>query len=423
MRMSIRRLAALVTALTAWAVAASVLAAAAAGAGWRGAEELGQAGAAGPAPAIASNARGDVVAAWVSATGVDVAVARRGGAFAAARTVPDSGGASDVRVGVNEEGKAAVVWLGDAGSGNSRVHVAGLNVDRGFGRSRGVTYAANLRLGPAAIGPGGRVAVSFMFPDGHTLTRASDPSGHFHHIVGPPTYDAVGFAVSYEGTRPRLIYGRASERHTKLYVHPISRSPSARSRLVASGLPPDPRIHVASASNGTQAAVWAPASGDAAANVFAAVRRPGESFRGRAVGRRVPPAELRAAVAPSGAALVGWPEPDGVATSYRAPGGRFPDARSQRPVPGDVAFASLRLTVDSRGRAALAWTAAQSGGNGTRIVAAQQLRGRSLHAIRALTAYGEAAELGDLAIDARGRPALDWRQGDRIFGVRGRVAP
>jgi hypothetical protein len=402
------------------ALAALATAAAPASAGWHGVEELGAAGAEPAPPAVASNSRGDVVAAWLSAGGVDVAVARRGRAFGPARTVPESSSATDVRVAVNERGKAVVVWLRGTPVSGSRVHVAGLNVDRGFGRSRAVTYSSTMTLGPAAIGPGGEVAVSFHL-SGATYTRASDPRGHFHHIVGPPTHDAVGLAVSYEGARPRLVYGRAGEGLATLYVHPISRSPSARSRVVASGLPPDPRIHVASASNGTQAAVWAPTQGDAPVSVVAAVRRPGKRFVARAVARRPPPSDPRAAVARSGAALVGWGEPEGVATAFRAPGRAFRDAVSHQPVPKDTGFGSLRLAVDPEGRAALAWRAAREGGTSTRIAVAQQVRGGAIQAVRALTTYGEAAEPGDLAIDASERPAFGWRNGQQIFGIRGRV--
>ncbi|HEX8064929.1 MAG TPA: hypothetical protein VF520_00230 [Thermoleophilaceae bacterium] len=389
---------------------------------------------------LAGNGRGDAVALWRDERGLQVAVARRGAPFAKARRVPGSSPTSPGDVAVmgavlNEGGKALIQWVA-----RGRVYVAGLDVDGGFGRTRAVTPASGLGRFSSAIGPRGRFAIAYTDgPSNKRLyARSAPPSGD----LGPPiriAANATAHAVWYAGTRPYVAYTQPSEEHRMLRERRIGAR--GRSRVIAN-LPKNAGIHVDTASNGVQAAVWSSGDGHGTKEpLLAAVRRPGGVFQPQQLDFRVQPQVLDVAVAPSGAALVGWAEwneattedgesdtpeywPSGrIVTAYRSPGGAFGEPRAFRPDSEPALIEFLEMDINSRGQAALTWEGTRFYGIQHRLFAAVQARGEQPH-VRPLTELdeppGRRTEGGSIAIDEQSRTAVDWTTGKRIRAMRGR---
>jgi hypothetical protein len=411
---------------------------AAASAHWGEIERIGPERAEQPLPVVlAGNARGDAVAAWQAESDVEVAISRRGGPFAPARRVPGSRNGRTVAIDLNERGKAIIAWVeGDlTATTHGRVHVAGLHVDRGFGRSRPITSsAANRALYDVMIGPRGQSAV--VYDDGQSRlgllrARAAGPLGRF----GP---------VRRFGDRSELVALSFRDRRFHVLYHRESRPGTLRERAVAAGAdshvvraePRDGEIAVATAPNGRQAAIWRNGG-----KTFAGTRAPGRHFVGRKVMDGVPGGTLDVDIAPSGAAIAAWsdrdddgggthvePAPGSIVTTYRPPDESFRDVRAFRPTAVPVFVMGIALAVDSKGRSVIGWEAQPQMGAVVRSYAAFQVRGGEFRDVRRL-GTGFATYRG-AAIDARGRAHLAWEQevpggqeaaARQVWAIRGHV--
>lgn len=288
-------------------------------------------------------------------------MSRRGGPFGPARKVPGSEGAWTAGVVVNEDGRALIHWRIFVGESHERVHIAGLKIDGGFGKTREVMP----RVGQVAIGPGGRFTLVYVPPGERfrgVYARMAPPSGK----LGPPTKIATRPVavrqVWYVGNQPYVAYTQESEGHGKLRERRIG--VGGPSRVIAN-LPARSTLVLDTASNGVQAAVTT----GTGSPLLAAVRGPGGVFKWQRLETRFAPQELDVAVARTGAATVAWgdwieplindepsptPWPPGeMYTAYRPAGGSFGEVRAFRPDPKPSWNTDFAVEMNSRGTSIL----------------------------------------------------------------------
>lgn len=192
--------------------------------------------------AVSSDGRGAVALAYTSRRGIEVSVRRRGRGFARARLVAtrraagsiDDGGVLGVKIGA--DGTVLVVWSRSDGTLEEdvelrdegccqRVHAAVLRPDGRLTAARRLSPAGtSAELGPFAVGPTGRVAVSWSGGQGRPSIRTRSRRGGWRRVAALRDGSTL-LDVAFSRSRLTSVYARgAGEQRTSILVRGEDRS-------------------------------------------------------------------------------------------------------------------------------------------------------------------------------------------------------
>jgi hypothetical protein len=409
------------------------LLAAPAGARWLGPEEVAPSRPISP-PRIAINDGGDALIAWEEGRGMRVAYARDGGPFGRPRPIPGPQfHYTDIvpALAIDAGGNAVAAWADcrgrhrDRADGTvdcrSQIRVAVRRAGHPFRRARRVPHAP--ADDPRVAMRSGRAVIAWAGPQSIVAVR-SDHGAR----LGTPRVIAHGNDVSDAAVgldpagRARLLFtGRGIEAVT----WPLGRRPTRRRSLTESR--PYYNFSAYTDRSGDQGIVW---DSIEPSQVRAGLRAARHGFRSRVLAR--PRSNVLDSVALAGApngrylaAFIRQPLGGNSSTqrpllvSGRRPGGPFGRTRA---VAGAETDTRPSAAVSAAGRRVLAWLVPGHGAIGTAVAPrGGGFRVSRSFALRKVDDYcDDTVRLcgPEMALDARGRGYLAWRDGRKIRYAR-----
>lgn len=383
--------------------------------------------------ALAGNARDDAVAAWQGNRAIEVAYARRGGAFGPAHEVPGGRGGRAPNVAIDEQGNALVLWS----------YFDNTEPERPFLRDDGCCFGARLTVRNAKTGRyerrqtltpighdvgasafaihGGRIGVAWG-QDAETriyarFGRTGHRLGRVVHVAGGDY--AVGLALLKSGPAVTYMGTSNSRDRRRLYEFRVRHRRAGPVLGVSPTFSTYAEVSVDTNARGQQAVAWSQTVGSRLSPVYAGIRAAGGRFHVRRVSRAAPAFGPRVVIARSGAALVAWNTYYGeIFAASRRPGKRFGLAQ-QFGATLKGYFSGLQIAVDSLGRGVIGWLQTRAGGSSrTRARGAfRSIGGRLLQSHDLGQADGMGTQ-GMAGLDSRGRARLVWHSGVYVRATR-----
>jgi hypothetical protein len=380
--------------------------------------------------ALAGNARGDAIAAWEGSHGIRVAFARGGRAFGHAHPLKGAGDGSYPRVAIDGQGNALVLWSYFDNTEPERpgqrdygccfgVRLSVRNAKTGHYRpAQLLTPIGHEVFRPAYAIENGRIGVAW---NQDFSTRIHARFGSRGHRLGhrvPVGGGAYPIALALLRSGPAVTYLGAGQRRASLHQVRVRHGRAVRSRRVSRRFSAYVDIAAATNARGQQVVALTPFDSDAYP-FYAGARSVGGSFHLRRLSGAPSAFEPRAAIGPSGAAVVAWHTSLGkIFTAAGRPGKRFGPARPFGKRPKDTYVAAMHLAVDALGRGVLAWVDGPPGSNAAQARGAFRSRGGRIVEARNL---GRADNVGqDPTLDRRGRARVIWRNAETVRAIRAR---
>jgi len=384
---------------------------------------------------LAANDRGDAAIVFEGRAGISVAIARRGRAFGRPRIVRGGGDftATQPRVAVDERGNVLVLWSYNDGTEPDppfardegccrRIHLSLRRAGgRSFGRPRTVGPPGQDSELQAFSMVNGRIGVGWTDYDG-VAARFSRRGLAFGRAVRANGDSALA-AVPLR-TGPTLTFLRErfdSDEPTTWTIHEVRvrRGRAQKPRQVHSRRGGYPTVALAANASGDQALAWGEESG-AFSSIFAGSRKRNGRFRVRRMTRRGTFSDPEVAIAPSGAAVVGWNRAGrAIYTAPRRPGRGFGPARQFGAALRRPGLGGVRVAVDAAGRALIVWN--QRKRRTSHLMGAFRTGGGRRFGFHDFGWGNTDSAQSPVTLGARRLARVGWRFGASVHAARGHI--